>query len=170
MRYSKYSGRTVTLETVLPEYSCYTTLHRFYITPVSIWALGPRFARLVAQRLLLWARPLFSIQRFQGGLRLWLRRPEKVGGWKRAGHAASAKSSLSLIKGWCRMWCQFIILPTYLFFLVLRIRCLHYKLRISHWELWSLHAISIRYVQHYHHRWSCWPWTPIRNLRLIYSW
>ena len=91
-------------------------------------------------------------------------------GWKRAGHAASAKSSLSLIKGWCRMWCQSIILSTYLFFLVLRIRCLHYKLRISHWELWSLHAISIRYVQHYHHRWSCWPWTPTRNLRLIYSW
>ena len=59
-----------------------TLLH--YITQllyrtVSVWALGPRFARLVAQRLLLWARPLFSIQRFQGGLRLWLRRPEKVG-------------------------------------------------------------------------------------------
>ena len=69
-----------------------------------------------------------------------------------------------------RRWCQSIILSTYLVFQILRIRCLHYKLRVSHWELWSLHAISIRYVQHYHHRWSCWPWTPTRNLRLINSW
>ena len=61
-------------------------------------------------------------------------------GWKRAGHAASAKSSLSLIRKWCRRWCQSIILSTYLVFQILRIRCLHYKLRISHWELWSLHT------------------------------
>ena len=58
---------------------CSVIDNEVYIAPVSVWALGPRFARLVAQRLLLWARPLFSIQRFQGGLRLWLRRPEKVG-------------------------------------------------------------------------------------------
>ena len=56
-----------------------TLLH--YITQllyrtVSIWALGPRFARLVAQRSALMGASLFSIQRFQGGLRLWLRRPE----------------------------------------------------------------------------------------------
>ena len=91
-------------------------------------------------------------------------------GWKRAGHAASAKSSLSLILKWRRMWRQSIILSTYLVIFILRIRCLHYKLRIPHWELWSFHTISIRYVQHHHYRWSCWPWTPTRNLRLIYSW
>ena len=169
VRYSKYSGRTVTLEVALPEHSCYTTLHRFYITPISVWALGPRFARLVAQRLPLWARPLFSIQQARAVFAFGFAALRKLG-WKRAGHAASAKSSLSLIRKWCRRWCQSIILSTYLIFQILRIRCLHYKLRISHWELWSLHTISIRYVQHYHHRWSCWPWTPTRNLRLINSW
>ena len=130
----------------------------------------PRFALVSSRSVCSYGRvPCFQSSVFRAVFAFGFAALRKLG-WKRAGHAASAKSSLSLIKGWCRMWCQFIILPTYLFFLVLRIRCLHYKLRISHWELWSLHAISIRYVQHYHHRWSCWPWTPTRNLRLIYSW
>ena len=47
LRYThEYSGRTVTLEVVLPEYATLTR-HSTYFKR-QIWALGPRFARLVA--------------------------------------------------------------------------------------------------------------------------
>ena len=72
LTYTRCSTPVVTLETGAPSIEVGEHF-------VCVWALGPRCARLVAQRLLLWARPLSSIQRFQGGLRLWLRRPEKVG-------------------------------------------------------------------------------------------
>ena len=78
VRYWWASGRTVTLEVALPEHSCYTTLHRFYITPISVWAFD--LASLALSRSVYpYGRvPCFQSS-FQGGLRLWLRRPEKVG-------------------------------------------------------------------------------------------
>ena len=78
LRYThEYSGRTVTLEVVLPEYATLTR-HSTYFKRLN---MGARTSLRSSCRacLLLWARPLSSIQRFQGGLRLWLRRPEKVG-------------------------------------------------------------------------------------------